>query len=168
MSFKKIDINITHTYIYTYIYSYHILYKYIYLSYIIYIYIYIYIQIYTNLPVNVIARLPHPRSRDSQGQETFLAPSADNQTRIYTCVCVIFISIFSISKLILPIKMYIMYELRVSWLERLDRIQWSWVQIALRSTFYSYFKESVSGEYHIFFVRSPHHKHFSKAQHLVL
>ena len=69
-------------------YTYHILYKYINLSYIIciyiYTYIYIYIQIYTNLPVNVIARLSHPRSRDSQGQETFLAPSADNQTRIYT------------------------------------------------------------------------------------
>ena len=102
MSFKKIDINITHTYIYTYIYTYHILYKYIYLSYIIYIYIYIYIQIYTNLPVNVIARLPHPRSRDSQGQETFLAPSADNQTRIYTyvyvymCVCDIYINFFII------------------------------------------------------------------------
>ena len=70
----------------------------------IYIYIYIYIQIYTNLPVNVIARLSHPRSRDSQGQETFLAPSADNQTRIYTyvyvyvymCVCDIYINFFNI------------------------------------------------------------------------
>ena len=40
-------------------------------SYNIYIYIYIY------LPVKVIARLPHHRSGDSQGQETFLAPSAD-------------------------------------------------------------------------------------------
>ena len=48
-------------------------YKYVY----IYIYIYIiYIDryryiicIYTNLPVNVIVRLPHPRSGDSQGQE---------------------------------------------------------------------------------------------------
>ena len=47
----------------------------------IYLYIYIYIYIYTNLPVNVIVRLPHPRSGDSQGQETFLAPSADKQTR---------------------------------------------------------------------------------------
>ena len=27
--------------------------------------------IYTNLPVNVIVRLSHPRSGDSQGQETF-------------------------------------------------------------------------------------------------
>ena len=39
--------------------------------------------IYTNLPVNAIVRLPHPRSRDSQGQETFLAPSADKQNRNY-------------------------------------------------------------------------------------
>ena len=46
-------------------------------------YIYIYIYIYTNLPVDVIVRLPHPRSGDSQGQETFLAPSADKQTRNY-------------------------------------------------------------------------------------
>ena len=28
----------------------------------IFIYIYIYIYIYTNLPVNAIVRLPHPRS----------------------------------------------------------------------------------------------------------
>ena len=46
----------------------------------IHIYIYIYIYIYTNLAVNAIVRLHHPQSRDSQGQETFLAPSADNQT----------------------------------------------------------------------------------------
>ena len=45
--------------------------------------IYIYIYIYTDLPVNAIVRLPHPRSGDSQGQETFLAPSADKQTRNY-------------------------------------------------------------------------------------
>ena len=51
--------------------------------YICIIYIYIYIMyIYTNLPVNAIVRLPHPWNRDSQGQETFLAPSADNQTYI--------------------------------------------------------------------------------------
>ena len=50
--------------------------------YIIYIYIY-YICIYTNLPVKAIVRLRHPRSGDSQGQEIFLAPSADNQTRNY-------------------------------------------------------------------------------------
>ena len=45
-----------------------------------------YIHIYANLPVNVIFRLPHPRSRDSQGQETFLAPSADKQTRNYDII----------------------------------------------------------------------------------
>ena len=56
-----------------------------------YIYIYIYIYIYkykltskcANSLVNAIVRLPHPRSRDSQGQETFLAPSADKQTHNY-------------------------------------------------------------------------------------
>ena len=36
---------------------------------------------YINLPVNAIVRLPHPWSGDSQGQETFSAPSADKQTR---------------------------------------------------------------------------------------
>ena len=44
--------------------------------YIIYIYIYIYI----NLPVNVIGGLPHPKSGDSQSQETVLAPSVYKQT----------------------------------------------------------------------------------------
>ena len=39
--------------------------------------------IYTNLSVNAIVRLPHSRRRDSQVQETFLAPSADKQTRNY-------------------------------------------------------------------------------------
>ena len=48
--------------------------------------IYIYIYICTNLPVDVIVRLPHPRSGDSQGQETFLAPSADKQTHVCTCI----------------------------------------------------------------------------------
>ena len=52
-----------------------------------YIYIYIYIYIYTNLPVNAIVRLPHPRRGDSQDQETFLAPSADKQTRNYDTQC---------------------------------------------------------------------------------
>ena len=33
--------------------------------------------------LNAIVRLPHPQSGDSQGQETFLAPSADKQTRSY-------------------------------------------------------------------------------------
>ena len=36
-----------------------------------------------NLPVNAVVRQLHPRSRNSQGQETFLAPSADNQTCNY-------------------------------------------------------------------------------------
>ena len=39
--------------------------------------------IYTNLQINAIVRLSHPRSGDSQGQETFLAPSADKQTCKY-------------------------------------------------------------------------------------
>ena len=39
--------------------------------------------IYTNLPVDILVRLPHPRSGDSQDQETFLPSSADNQTRNY-------------------------------------------------------------------------------------
>ena len=49
--------------------------------------IYKYKYIYTNLPVNVIVGLPHPRSGGSQGQETFLAPSADKQTRNYDTEC---------------------------------------------------------------------------------
>ena len=50
-------------------------------------------HIYTNLQVNATVRLPHPRSGDSQGQETFLAPSADKQTRNYdTRVLYIYIS----------------------------------------------------------------------------
>ena len=63
-------------------YIYKIIYIYIY----IYIY-YIYIYIYTQLPVNVTARLPHLRSGDRQGPETFLAPSADKQTRNYDIEC---------------------------------------------------------------------------------
>ena len=43
--------------------------------------------IYTNLPMDVIFRLPHIRSGDSHGQETFLAPSADKQTRNYDIEC---------------------------------------------------------------------------------
>ena len=63
-------------YIYTYIY--------------IFIYIcniYIYIYIYINLPVNAVVRLSHPRRGDSQGQETFLAPSAYKQTRNHDTEC---------------------------------------------------------------------------------
>ena len=40
-----------------------------------------------NLPVSNIVRLPHPRSGDSQGQEKFLAPSADKQTPNYDTEC---------------------------------------------------------------------------------
>ena len=46
----------------------------IYMNIYIYIYIYIYICMYTNLPVNAIVRLPHPRRGDGQSKETFLAP----------------------------------------------------------------------------------------------
>ena len=35
-------------------------------------------------------------------------------------------------------------------LELLNGIQWSWIQIPFRSTFYSYFKESFSGKYHMY------------------
>ena len=52
-----------------------------------YTYIDVYIYIYTNLPVNATVRLPHPRSGDSQGQETFLEPSADKQIRSYDIEC---------------------------------------------------------------------------------
>ena len=41
----------------------------------------------TNLPVNAIVRLPHPRNGDSQDKETLLAPSADKQTRKYDTEC---------------------------------------------------------------------------------
>ena len=71
--------------IYTYIF---IIYIYIYTIYIyiymhIYIYIYIYAYIYASLPRHAIVRISHPRSRDSQGQETFSAPSANKQTCNY-------------------------------------------------------------------------------------
>ena len=52
-----------------------------------YIYTYIYIYIYTNLPVSDLVGLSHPQSGDSQGQETFLAPSTDKQTRNYDTEC---------------------------------------------------------------------------------
>ena len=35
-------------------------------------------------------------------------------------------------------------------IQHLNGIQWSWVQIPLRPTFYSFFKESDSGEYHMY------------------
>ena len=44
--------------------------------------------IYANLPVNaIVRRLPHPRGRESQGQEMFLALSADKQTYNYDIEC---------------------------------------------------------------------------------
>ena len=43
--------------------------------------------IYIYISVNAIVRLPYPRSRDRLGQETFLAPSADNQTHNYDTEC---------------------------------------------------------------------------------
>ena len=39
--------------------------------------------VHTNIPVNVIVRIAHPRSGHRQGQETILAPSADNQSHNY-------------------------------------------------------------------------------------
>ena len=41
----------------------------------------------TDLPMDVIFRLPHPRSGHTHGQETFLAPSADKQTSNYDIEC---------------------------------------------------------------------------------
>ena len=43
--------------------------------------------IYTNSPMDFIVRLSHPRSGDSQNQETFLAPSADKRTCNYDLEC---------------------------------------------------------------------------------
>ena len=71
-------------YIIIYIYIY-IIYIYIYIS--IYIYIYICFYVYGNLPRKAIVRLHHPRSGDSQGHKTFLAPSSDKQTRNYDTQC---------------------------------------------------------------------------------
>ena len=62
------------------------------------IYIYIYIYLYLNLQRNAVAKLFHPWSRDSQGQETFLAPSADKQIRNYDTECSIFICIYIIGQ----------------------------------------------------------------------
>ena len=50
----------------------------------IYTCIYIYINIYTNLPLNATIRLPHPRSGDSYGRETVLAPSATSKPATMT------------------------------------------------------------------------------------
>ena len=45
--------------------------------------------------MDVIARLPYPRSGDRQGQETFLAPSADKRTRNYDTECSVHLIISS-------------------------------------------------------------------------
>ena len=63
---------------------------------------YVYIYIYINLQGNAIDRLPYLRSRDSQGQETFLALSAEKQTHnydtkctnLYLCIIYIYIYIY--------------------------------------------------------------------------
>ena len=67
-------------------------YHYSYVLFLSFVYIYILFFIFlcflflciTNLPVSDIVRLPHLRSEDSQGQEKFLALSADKQTRTMT------------------------------------------------------------------------------------
>ena len=79
--------------IYQYIYNsiVYIIYNSIYFS--LFIYIYIYVEeniqkiIYKNLKVKDIVRLPHFQSRDSQGQEMFLAASADKETCYYDTKC---------------------------------------------------------------------------------
>ena len=45
------------------------------------------LAMYTNLPLNVIIRLPYPWSGDSQCKQTFLAPFADNESRNYETEC---------------------------------------------------------------------------------
>ena len=75
-SFRLIYTTYLHVYIFAYIHTYLHIFK----------FAYIYIYIYTNLPVNAIVRLPHPQNGDSQGQETFLAPPADKQTRNYDTI----------------------------------------------------------------------------------
>ena len=56
-------------------------------TYIIYIYMCEYIYIYTHKFTSKCHRLPHPRSGDSQGQETFLVPSTNKQTCNYDKEC---------------------------------------------------------------------------------
>ena len=54
-----------------------------------YTYIYIYIYTHTHILISKcqIVKLPPPRSGDSQGQETFLVPSVDNQTHNFDTEC---------------------------------------------------------------------------------
>ena len=40
-----------------------------------------------NLPVDLMVRLPHPRSGDSHAQQTFLTSSAEKKTRNYDIEC---------------------------------------------------------------------------------
>ena len=46
--------------------------------------------------------------------------------------------------------MYIYIYIYIYICTYINGIQWSWVQIPLGPTFYSYFKESFSGEYHMY------------------
>ena len=40
-----------------------------------------YVYMYRNVPKNTTVRVPHPWIRDSKDQETFLPPSANNQSQ---------------------------------------------------------------------------------------
>ena len=52
-----------------------------------------------------ICKQPHPRSGDSQGQETFLTPSDDKKTRNYDMECSNPDTEYSLSKGLSPSKM---------------------------------------------------------------
>ena len=67
------------------------MYNIIYIYICIHIYIFIYVQ-YPNLPRNAIVRLSCPWSGDSQSDETFLALSADKQTRDFDTEIVYFVN----------------------------------------------------------------------------
>ena len=71
-------------------YCFHITYIYIYISYILYI------RIYANFLRNAIVGLSNPWIRDSQDQETVLAPFADKQAHYYDTDCLYNISIWII------------------------------------------------------------------------
>ena len=47
-------------------------------------------------------------------------------------------------------------------LEQLYKVGSEWVQIPLRPTFYSYFKESFRGEYHMYWLISLHSRDYLK------
>ena len=63
-------------------------------SWITYGHLYICIYIYTHTHYIQTDRLPHLWSGDSQGQERFLAPSADKQTRNYDMYIYIYICMY--------------------------------------------------------------------------